>query len=52
LCMQMLMHRGDEGGSYEERENTKHLSRRSETMPGATAGIGGAESLDETVHYL
>jgi hypothetical protein len=64
--MQMLVTHSEEGGTYEQRDETKHLSRRLETMPRATAGINGvtagsagetagsagAESLDETVHYL
>jgi hypothetical protein len=48
--MQMLMTHGEEDGTYEQRDKSKHSSRRPETMPGATAGIVGAESLDKTVH--
>jgi hypothetical protein len=46
----MLMTHSEEDGTYEQRDKTKHSSRRPETMPGVTAGIVGAESLDKTVH--
>jgi hypothetical protein len=48
----MLVTHSEEDGTYEQRDKTKHSSGRPETMPGATAGIDGAESLDETVHCV
>jgi hypothetical protein len=48
--MQMLMTHSEEDGTYEQRDKTKHSSRRPETMPGGDAGIVDAESLDKTVH--
>jgi hypothetical protein len=48
--MEMLMTCGDEDGTYEQRDKTKRSSRRPEMRSGATAGIVGAESLDETFH--
>jgi hypothetical protein len=55
----MLVTHGEEGGTYEQRDETKYLSRQPETMPGATAGMTGvtagiadAVSLVETVHCL
>jgi hypothetical protein len=48
--MQMLVTHSEEDGTYEQRDKTKHSSRRPEMMPGAEAEIVGAESLDKTVH--
>ena len=50
--MQMFVTHSEEGGTYEQSDETEYLSRRPGAVAGATTGIAGAESLDETVHYL